>query len=302
MKADPFSDYLESVGRVPLLTAEEEIHLGHAVQEAKRIQESTPPKERTTAQKRTVRRGKKAKDRMVAANLRLVVCIAKKWSNAQLKLEPLDLVQEGNLGLIRAVEKFDPTRGYKFSTYAYWWIRQGIGRCISYQNRLIRLPGTAMVILGKARDFTVMFHAEHGKAPTTREIADHCGTTEESMAHYLSHRSDVTSLDTPSATRSWGDMSPLKDILADPNSLEDISFFDASAEQELKSYMAQRLTENQQYILTYHFGLDGKTIKTFTEISKELGISRERVRQIEAQAVNKLKVYMAQSMTGKLCS
>ena len=302
MKTDPFSDYLESVGRVPLLTPEEEIHLGHAVQEARKIRESVPPNELTSAHKRILRRGKKAKDRMVAANLRLVVCIAKKWSNAQLKLEPLDLVQEGNLGLIRAVEKFDPTRGYKFSTYAYWWIRQGIGRCISYQNRLIRLPGTAMVVLGKARDFALAFYTEHGKAPTTREIADYCGTTEESMTHYLSHRSDVTSLDTPSATRHWSDMSPLKDILADPNSLEEISFFDAAAERELKEYITGHLTEDQQFVIRHRYGLDDAPTLPMSEIAKYLGCSRENVRQTEMRIVKKLKVYMAQSMVGKLCS
>ncbi len=300
MATDPFNEYLESIGRIPMLTVEEEIFLGHAVQEAKQLEESVPADELTKKQKRIIQRGKKAKDRMVSANLRLVVSVAKKWTRARLHLDLVDLIQEGNIGLIRAVEKFDPTRGYRFSTYAYWWIRQGIGRGVCNQNRMIRLPGTAILTLSKARDFVIDYHEQHGEMPQNKQIAEHCGITEDSMMHYLSHRYDAASLDTPSSRRSDNDMGALKDILADPESLEETNFFDKESEFEFYKLINERLDQQEQHVICCRYGLYGEEPMTLTKIAKNLNISREAVRQIEVRTINKLRRCMDGSMIKKL--
>ena len=302
MPTDPFSEYLDNIGRVPLLTAQEEITLGHSVQAGLAIERTIPEAKRDKAQKRAVMRGRKAKKRMVEANLRLVVTIARKWSNARLNLDLLDLVQEGNLGLIRAVEKFDPARGYKFSTYAYWWVRQGIGRCISYQNRTIRLPGSAVATLGKAKEFSVKFKADHGREPTKKEIADFCGTTEETITYYMMHSSGCTSLDSPSCFKGGQAMSDLKEIIADPVSLEDVSFFDLAAEKELLAHITMALTDKEQYVICLRYGLGDNQPHMLSQIAKEIGCSRERVRQIEAKSMMKLRLHMHHSSLKKMCS
>ncbi|MGA1512658.1 MAG: sigma-70 family RNA polymerase sigma factor, partial [Aquiluna sp.] len=151
--SDTLRDYLNQIGKIPLLTAAEEIELGHAIQKMIAVQTDQPSKE----EQRILRIGKRAKERMIKGNLRLVVGVAKKYKHLTNRLTMHDLVQEGNIGLIRAVELFDPARGYKFSTYAYWWIRQGIMRSIQVQDRIIKLPTGAGDALRKVRTFTLEY-------------------------------------------------------------------------------------------------------------------------------------------------
>ena len=154
---------LTAAGRAPLLTAEEEILLGRRVQALMRLLEDKPDGPYTSAEQRTLRLGKRAKERMITANIRLVVHVAKKYIHRIQTLTLADLIQEGSIGLIRGVEKFDPERGYKFSTFGYWWVRQGISRAITQNDRVIRLPIAAVEALNKLRGFVPAFVQEHGR-------------------------------------------------------------------------------------------------------------------------------------------
>ena len=165
MNVDTFSDYLAEIGRYPLLTKSQEIMLARQVQVWLTAEEPTP---------KQVRMGKRAYDKLIKCNLRLVVSIAKKFRTRVSKAELLDLVQEGNIGLSHGVKKFDPERGYAMSTYVYWWIRQGITRYLSCSDRIIRLPSHAGEMLAKLRKWTPNFFLIHGRAPTLQESADYC--------------------------------------------------------------------------------------------------------------------------------
>jgi RNA polymerase sigma factor (sigma-70 family) len=298
---DPFNRYLKDIGRVPLLTASEEIHLGAQVQKMLAVQADIDNGTcylTAKEQKRILRTGKRAKDRMVEANLRLVVSVAKKWNRLELNLEPLDLIQEGNAGLIRAVEMFDPTRGYKFSTYAYWWIRQGISRAISYTNRTIRLPSAAVPALQKAREFAIHYYREHGKVPTIEEIAEHTSTSVESMKYYMLHASGCKSLDASSSTTD--DDKSIIETIADPSTLEGIQVTqDASFVAQIHD-MIERLSDRRKAIIIGCYGLDGGPCKTYTELGKELNISRERVRQLRNQSERSLGLIMSRTELGKI--
>ncbi len=198
--------YLNRIGRTPLLTADEELILARAVQAKLETQAGLEMDQPITiAQRSTIRRGEKAHRRMVEANLRLVVNLAKKYLKANLqRLELLDLIQEGSIGLSRAVEKFDPTRGYKFSTYAYWWIRQGITRSIHTFDRSIRLPVNGLDAISKMSHFIPDFKDEHGRFPSIDEMAERCGCTANSMHNYLQHVRGVSSLDLPTRMSDTG--------------------------------------------------------------------------------------------------
>lgn len=297
---DALGDYLDVIGRIPLLTAQEEITLGKSIQEGLEAQK-IPADQQTKKHKRTLIKAKRAKDRMIQGNLRLVVVIARKWSKSQISLEMSDLVQEGTLGLIRAVEKFDPSRGYKFSTYAYWWIRQGIGRCISYQNRMIRLPGTALSVLGKAKDFALAYKAQHDREPSKKEVASHCGVTEETLGFYLMHRSGCASLDTPAVVKSdKKEMSDLIQIIADPVSLEEISFFDVENEEELIHYIHNQLTSDEREVICRRYGIGYAEPQTLEYVGRQLHFSRERIRQVEKRALKKLRIFVSRSSVGML--
>ena len=295
LPVDPLKDYLESIGRIPMLTAQEEIHLGHQVQESVRIRNTIPEAERTAGQRRTIKRGTKARDRMVSANLRLVVSCVKKRLMVRGNLDMLDLIQEGNLGLLRAVEKFDPTRGYKLSTYAYWWIRQGVGRAYAYQNRTIRLPGSALPAMAKAKDLAIEFQIKYGRMPTLLETAKHCGVTEESMMHYLSHYAHCASLDATYSSKSLNDHSPLKDTIADPKSLEENNFFDKEAETELISYL-RSMPDEEYLIICHRHGLDGCQQLPLAELAKKLNRCGESIRRQERLIMNRMRFYLQQTM------
>jgi len=301
LNTDPFNRYLQDIGRVPLLTPSEEILLGSQVQKMLAMQDDIDNGTcylTAKEQKRIIRTGNRAKERMVKANLRLVVSVAKKWNRIELSLEPLDLIQEGNAGLMRAVEMFDPTRGYKFSTYAYWWIRQGISRAISYTNRTIRLPGAAIPALQRAKEFAIHFQEQNGRVPTVEEIADHTNTSVESMKCYLMHQSGCKSLDATSA--SSDDEKSIIETIADPATVDGIEVTQDEEFTNQIHQMIDRLSDRRKAVIIGYYGLDGNPCRTYTEIGKDLNISRERVRQLRNQSERSLGLIMARTELGKI--
>ncbi|MEB3271364.1 MAG: sigma-70 family RNA polymerase sigma factor [Synechococcus sp.] len=284
VSADSISWYLSNIGRVPLLTAAEEIELAHHVRAAKRLQQGQAAL--SPQQQRQVRMGQRARDRMMAANLRLVVSVAKKYQNQGLEL--LDLVQEGAIGLERAVDKFDPAMGYKFSTYAYWWIRQGITRAIDNCARTIRLPIHISEKLTKMRRITRELSHRLGRQPNRLEIAHAMGMAPEELEELLAQSAPCTSLD----AHAFGDedRSTLGELIADPSSGDSFDSLDRNLLKEhLGSWLSQ-LNEREQQILRLRFGLEGSEPLTLAEIGRTLNVSRERVRQLEARAILKLRL------------
>jgi RNA polymerase primary sigma factor len=283
--ADSIGWYLSTIGRVPLLTPAEEIELAHHVQCGKRLLEIAPEL-RTAKQKRQIRMGQRARDRMMAANLRLVVSVAKKYQNQGLEL--LDLVQEGAIGLERAVDKFDPAMGYKFSTYAYWWIRQGMTRAIDNSARTIRLPIHISEKLSKMRRVSRELSHRFGRQPNRLELAHGLGMMPEDLEELISQSAPCASLD--AHARGEEDRSTLGELIADPASGEHFDSMDRHLQKEhLGTWLAQ-LNEREQKILKLRFGLEGSEPLTLAEIGRQINVSRERVRQLEAKAIMKLRL------------
>ncbi len=285
LSADSIGWYLGTIGRVPLLTAAEEIELAHHVQAGKQLQ-SLEPEQRTAQQNRRIRMGQRARDRMMAANLRLVVSVAKKYQNQGLEL--LDLVQEGAIGLERAVDKFDPAMGYKFSTYAYWWIRQGMTRAIDNSARTIRLPIHISEKLSKMRRITRELSHRLGRQPNRLELAHALGTSPDELEELLAQTAPCASLD--AHARGEEDRSTLGELIADPASNEHLDSMDRHLQKEhLGTWLAQ-LNDREQKILRLRFGLEGNEPLTLAEIGRQINVSRERVRQLEAKAILKLRL------------
>ena len=276
---------LTTAGRAPLLTAEEEILLGRRVQALMRLLEGKPDGPYTSAEQRTLRLGKRAKERMITANIRLVVHVAKKYIHRINTLTLADLIQEGSIGLIRGVEKFDPERGYKFSTFGYWWVRQGISRAITQNDRVIRLPIAAVEALNKLRGFVPTFVQEHGRQPSYAECAKHCDIAEDTMRGYIRHSSPVTSLD--QRANGNDDASLLIDLIAaeaeDP--LED-GFW--RVRHHLKPVMASLPPEQKEVIQLRFFSQ-----MSYQLMAQKLGTSRESVRQHQQQALLAMRLRMA---------
>ena len=282
---DSIGYYLSTIGRVPLLTAAEEIELAHHVQNMKKIL-TIPEIERNLKNKQQIRMGKKARDRMMAANLRLVVSVAKKYQNQGLEL--LDLVQEGAIGLERAVDKFDPAMGYKFSTYAYWWIRQGMTRAIDNSARTIRLPIHISEKLSKMRRVTRELSHKLGRQPNRLELSSAMGIEQKDLEDLVSQSAPCASLD--AHARGEEDRSTLGELIPDPNCEEPMEGMDRTIQKEhLGGWLAQ-LNEREQKIMRLRFGLDGEEPLTLAEIGRQINVSRERVRQLEAKAILKLRV------------
>ena len=293
MASDNLSSYLNEIGRHRLLTADEEITLARKVQrwiELKGIEENERPL--TPSEKREVRLGMKAKERMIVHNLRLVVNVAKKYTkllrNNGLAFE--DLIQEGTLGLDRAVELFDPTKGYKFSTYSYWWIRQGITRAIYTKDRVVRVPQHMLEKLQKATNFKRDHMQEHGYEPTIRQIAEHVEMTPQDYANLVARTNTHRSLD----SLAKEDGSPLIDLLPD-ESEANLLMVEASKEEVFEQLQLAffRLTDRERNVVSACYGLDGKEPKTRAELGREQSVSRESIRQLEAKGINKLKIELA---------
>ncbi|MCP9790442.1 RNA polymerase sigma factor, RpoD/SigA family [Vulcanococcus limneticus] len=284
--SDPISWYLATIGRVPLLTPSEEIELGNQVQAMMRlVEEQRSEADYSEKEQKTIRVGRRSKQRMMKANLRLVVSVAKKYQGKGLEL--LDLIQEGSLGLERAVEKFDPTRGYKFSTYAFWWIRQSMTRAIACQSRTIRLPVHLSERLGAIRKVSLELAHKLGAMPSRREIAEEMDIPLDELDGLLRQALTTSSLDAP--VNGEEGRSFLGDLIADTNGAEPLEQVERGIHQEQLGRWLTYLTDQERQVLELRFGLEGEERHTLAEIGRLLDVSRERVRQVELKALRKLR-------------
>ena len=282
--SDPITWYLATIGREPLLTPAEEIELGNQVQTMMRLTEEGE-RELTDQEKKLLRVGKRSKQRMMKANLRLVVSVAKKYQGKGLEL--LDLIQEGSLGLERAVEKFDPTRGYKFSTYAFWWIRQSMTRAIACQSRTIRLPVHLSERLTAIRKVSLDLAHKLGAMPSRQEIAEAMAIPIEELDGLLRQSLTTSSLDAP--VNGDEGRSFLGDLIADSSEEEPLDRVERGIHQEQLSRWLSHLSDQERQVLQLRFGLEGEERHTLAEIGRQLDVSRERVRQVELKALRKLR-------------
>ena len=259
---DPVKIYLKEIGRVPLLSAEEEIELAE----------------------RMAKGDKKAKKRLSEANLRLVVSIAKRYVGRGMQF--LDLIQEGNLGLIKAVEKFDYTKGFKFSTYATWWIRQAITRAIADQARTIRIPVHMVETITKVKKVSSMLLHKNGHDATPEEIAAELDMEPERVREIMRIAQDPVSLETPIGEE---EDSHLGDFIPDDDAPAPADAASLILLKEQLGEVLSTLTEREEKVLRLRFGLEDGRSRTLEEVGKEFNVTRERIRQIEAKALRKLR-------------
>jgi RNA polymerase nonessential primary-like sigma factor len=303
---DTVRTYLHEIGRVPLLTREQEITFGKQVQqmmqqlEAKDVlvnQLGREPSQQEwsdavgmseEALQTTLEQGRRAKQKMIEANLRLVVSIAKKYQKRN--MEFLDLIQEGTLGLERGVEKFDPMRGYKFSTYAYWWIRQAITRAIAQTSRTIRLPIHITEKLNKIKKVQRDLVQKLGRNPTAAEIAEALELDPSQIREYLLASRHPVSLDLRVGDNQDTE---LQDLLEDESTSADTLVTQELLRQDLKDLLAD-LTPQQREVITLRYGLEDGKEMSLSKVGVRMNISRERVRQLENQALNHLRRRKAQ--------
>jgi RNA polymerase primary sigma factor len=259
---DSLRTYLREIGRHRLLNGTEEIELGRAVRDG----------------------NPEARRRLIQANLRLVVSIAKRYNNRGLSFQ--DLIQEGGVGLIRAVEKFDPERGYKFSTYATWWVRQAITRALADKSRGIRVPVHVGETMSKLRKVVREFFDEHGRKPSVEEIVERSGIAKDKVVLTIGAFRDQLSLDAKLRDES-------ETLLADMIEDKSRPLPESAAEEKLLSMQVRallsRLSDREQDIIQFRYGLNCESPKSLEELSHLLGVSRERIRQIECRALKKLK-------------
>ena len=284
LTSDAMAHYLRGISRIPLLTPSEEIELGHHIQAMKELL-NIKEVNLTPKQFRCIRMGKRARDRMMAANLRLVVSIAKKYQNNGLDL--LDLIQEGSLGLSRAVDKFDPCLGYKFSTYSYWWIRQSINRALDNYSRMIRLPSHTTEKLYKMRKIMSELSHRYGRLPDSAELALAMGIEPKDLEALIVQNSPCCALD--ARVRGDENCSTLCDLISNPIGDDPMQNVDLSLQKERLRGLISQLAERHQQILYLRFGLGGDEPLTLAEIGRQLNVSRERVRQLELKALSNLR-------------
>lgn len=298
---DMVRTYLHEIGRVPLLTHEQEIILGKQVQQMMALLEIQEQLEQTLGHEPTrlewlqkanlsedelekaLRLGKRAKQKMIEANLRLVVAVAKKYQKRNLEL--LDLIQEGTLGLERGVEKFDPMRGYKFSTYAYWWIRQAITRAIAQQARTIRLPIHITEKLNKIKKAQRELSQQLGRSATPAEIAKELELEPAQIREFLTLARQPVSLDLRVGDNQDTE---LRDLLEDDGQSPEQFTAKESLREDIHSLLTE-LSPQQRDVLTLRFGLDNGKELSLAKVGEQLSLSRERVRQLERQALDYLR-------------
>ena len=273
---DPVKMYLKEIGRVPLLKAEEEVVLAKRIEDG--IANPDDPK--------LVQDGIDAKNELISANLRLVVAIAKKYTGRGMLF--LDLIQEGNMGLIKAVDKFDYTKGFKFSTYATWWIRQAITRAIADQARTIRIPVHMVETINKMTRIQRQLVQEYGRDPSAEEIADKMGSgmTADKVREIQKIALDPVSLETPIGEE---DDSHLGDFIEDKDALSPDQYANNELLKDEINLILSTLTDREEKVIRLRFGLEDGRTRTLEEVGKEFDVTRERIRQIEAKAIRKLK-------------
>ncbi len=290
---DPVRMYLKEIGKVPLLTADQEVALASVMSAGREAQEKlaqaeesgeTLPEDELAALKKQVKAGERAKQKLAEANLRLVVSIAKRYVGRGMLF--LDLIQEGNLGLIKAVEKFDYTKGYKFSTYATWWIRQAITRAIADQARTIRIPVHMVETINKVIRVSRQLLQELGHDPSAEEISEEMNMPVDKVREILKIAQEPVSLETPIGEE---EDSHLGDFIPDEAASEPSEAASFTLLKEQLVDVLSTLTPREEKVLKLRFGIEDGRTRTLEEVGKEFNVTRERIRQIEAKALRKLR-------------
>jgi RNA polymerase primary sigma factor len=287
--ADPVKDYLKQIGKVPLLNAEQEVELAKRIEAGLFAEEKLAERERLSTDARIdlewiAEDGTRAKNHLLEANLRLVVSLAKRYTGRGMLF--LDLIQEGNLGLIRAVEKFDYTKGYKFSTYATWWIRQAITRAMADQARTIRIPVHMVEVINKLARVQRQMLQDLGREPTPEELAVELDMTPEKVVEVQKYGREPISLHTPLGED--GD-SEFGDLIEDSEAIQPGEAVSFTLLQEQLHSVLDTLSEREAGVVSMRFGLTDGQPKTLDEIGKVYGVTRERIRQIESKTMSKLR-------------
>jgi RNA polymerase primary sigma factor len=280
MTADAMRDYLEAISRYPLLTTQQEIQLARKIAQYMELRDNPSP---TPAEQRLIKAGLKARATMVNCNLRLVVHIAKRYTGRIKSMDMLDLCQEGNIGLQRAAEKFDASRGYKFSTYAYWWIRQSLKRAIDSKERMIKIPIHMIDRIFKALQVEIEYMKKHGRKPSKTELAEVMNLTVEQLLALVDCNSVHISLD----ELVTDDGNSLLDLIASPE--VDIDY-DLDYSKEHVQLALSYLTDMEQDLINKRYNQD----LTFTAIAKEHNVSRERIRQRTTRTHRRLRQLMSE--------
>jgi RNA polymerase primary sigma factor len=287
--ADPVKDYLKQIGKVPLLNAEQEVELAKRIEAGLFAEEKLAEDPRLASDQRIdlewiADDGRRAKNHLLEANLRLVVSLAKRYTGRGMLF--LDLIQEGNLGLIRAVEKFDYTKGYKFSTYATWWIRQAITRAMADQARTIRIPVHMVEVINKLARVQRQMLQDLGREPTPEELAAELDMTPEKVIEVQKYGREPISLHTPLGED--GD-SEFGDLIEDSEAIQPGEAVSFTLLQEQLHSVLDTLSEREAGVVSMRFGLTDGQPKTLDEIGKVYGVTRERIRQIESKTMSKLR-------------
>ncbi len=288
--ADPIKDYLNQIGKVPLLNAGQEVDLAKRIEAGLFAEQKLAEGSRVLSAEARIELelvaedGRRAKSHLVEANLRLVVSVARRYTGRGMLF--LDLVQEGNIGMIRGVEKFDYTRGYKFSTYATWWIRQAITRAMADQSRAIRLPAHMAAAIGNLVRVQRQMLQDLGREPTFQELADKLGIPPDKLVEMQGYGREPISLHTPLGEAGDGE---LGDLIEDSEAAEPVEVVSFTLLQEQLQSILGTLSEREAAVVSLRFGLADGQPRTLDEIGTVYGVTRERIRQIESKTLSKLR-------------